>query len=256
MANLKPTQIVTGEVRISYEHLLKPYASQPNEEPKYSATLLIPKSDAATMQRINMAIQTAIQEASTGKWGMRIPQPPLPIHDGDGLREDNTPYSEECKGHWVVTASSKHPQEVVDINGNPIINATEIYSGMYARVCVNFFGYSAPRKKGIGCGLGPVQKIRDGEPLGGGRTNAQDAFSAQPAPAYPAQPAYPSQPTYAPPAPTYPAYPAQPIYAPQVPPPATYVPPQYQQPTAQPGYAPQPQLDPITGMPVGGIAGI
>lgn len=205
----KPTQVTTNEVRISYEHLLKPYAQQQGDEPKYSATLLIPKSDIGTKQRIDAAIQAAINEGVAGKWnGARPPQPPIPIYDGDGLRPSGEAFGEECRGHWVMTANSKQQQEIVDMQMNPIFDSTQVYSGMYARVVLNFFAYNAKGKKGIGCGLGPVQKTRDGEPLGG-RMSAVEAFgggfdpapSAFPAPApagYQAAPAqapagYPAQ---------------------------------------------------------------
>ncbi|NLT96820.1 MAG: DUF2815 family protein [Christensenellaceae bacterium] len=258
MANIKPTTVTTGEVRISYEHLLKPHANSnlPNAELKYSATLLIPKSDIATKQRIDAAIQAAIQEGITTKWGgVKPPQIPIPIHDGDGVRQSGEPYGPECKGHWVMTASSKQQPEIVDLNLQPIINATEIYSGMYARVCVNFFAYANAGKKGIGCGLGPVQKTRDGEPLAGG-ISAAEAFSgqggfappAQTAPGY-SQSAYPKQPT----PPWYtPAYPAAPPAAPAQP---------QQPPVPSPGTSAQPAgLNPITGQPyaqaAGGVMGL
>ena len=176
MSNNKPTIVTTGEVRISYEHLMKPYANQQGAEPKFSATLLIPKSDVATKQRIDAAIQAATQEGINSKWnGVRPPQVAIPIYDGDGVRPNGEPFGPECKGHWVMTASSRIRPEVVDLNLNPIIDATEVYSGMYARVNINFFPYNAAGKKGIGCGLGPVQKTRDGEPLGG-RITAAEAF--------------------------------------------------------------------------------
>lgn len=233
----KPTEVVTGEVRISYEHLLRPYANQAGAEPKYSATLLIPKADLATKQRIDAAIQAAIQEGVAGKWnGARPAQPAIPIYDGDGLRPNGEAFGEECRGHWVMTAGSKLQQEIVDLAGNPVISPTEIYSGMYARVFINFFAYHQAGKKGIGCGLGPVQKTRDGEPLGG-KVTAVEAFgAADPSGFYPVPPqtapAYPTA-AVAPPAPTAP-YPAQ----------------------ATPAYAPVPQIDPITGAPVSGIYGL
>ena len=74
--------------------------------------------------------------------------------------------------------------------GNPIINQSEVYSGMYGRVNVTFFPYSFGGKKGIGCGLGPVQKLRDGESLGGSAPSAAQVFGmAAPAP-QPATPQY------------------------------------------------------------------
>ena len=46
------TQITTGKVRFSYCNLFTPRAVQEGATPKYSVTLLIPKSDKATMQKI------------------------------------------------------------------------------------------------------------------------------------------------------------------------------------------------------------
>lgn len=175
------TTITTGEVRISYEHLMKPYdMNGREEEAKYSATLLIPKSDKATKQRIDAAIQTAIQEGVSSKWnGTRPPQLAIPIWDGDGLRQNGERFGPECAGCWVMTASNYQRQEIVDRNMNPIIDSTEIYSGMYARVCVSFFAYNSNGKRGIRASLGPVQKLRDGDPLGG-RITAADAFGTPP----------------------------------------------------------------------------
>lgn len=175
---MKATQLTTGEVRLSYEHLLKPYAQNPGADEKFSVTMLIPKSDIATKQRIDAAIQAAISEGVASKWGgVRPPQPPTPIHDGDGVRQSGEAFGDECKGCWVITASSKQRQDIVDAGLNPIIDPTEVYSGMYARVCLNFFAYNSNGKRGIGCSLGPVQKTRDGEPLGG-RITAAEAFGA------------------------------------------------------------------------------
>lgn len=233
MAKNNPQHVVTGRVRLSYVHLFTPYVNpNGNGEPKYSTTILLPKSDVATKQRIDAAIQAAIQAGITTKWnGVRPPQVAIPVHDGDGVRpSDGMPFGDECKGHWVFTASSKQPPQIVDLQLNPIINQTEIYSGIYARVSVQFFPYAVSGKKGIGCGLGNVQKLEDGEPLGG-RTTAEDDFKDLPFGDMPYQHAQP--------------YPQQPVY-----------------PQQQPVYPQQPQqpqqlVDPITGKPAGpGVMGI
>lgn len=255
------TNVTTGEVRLSYVNLFTPRANQPGEEPKYSVTALIPKSDTATMQRIQAAVQAAIAKgAADGFWAAGA-QPDVPIRDGDGLKpQSGEPYGPECKGHWVIACSSKQKQEVVDINMSPIIDQTQVYSGMYGRININFYPYNN-RKKGVGAGLGPVQKLRDGEPLGG-RVTADSAFGAAPPPTPPASWAPPQQgygqqsPAYGQPQYGQPAQQPQPGYSQQ--PPA----PQYgQQPPAYPpqqGYGqPQPpQVDPITGKPIGGIMGL
>ncbi|MDD4600752.1 MAG: DUF2815 family protein [Negativicutes bacterium] len=244
------TEVVTGEVRLSYVNLCQAFA-RPGQDPKFSTTILLPKADVATKQRIDAAINAAIQKGVSDKWnGVRPPVLGIPIHDGDGVRpSDGMPFGAECKGHWVFTASASATRkpEVVDMNMNPIINQSEIYSGMYGRVAVNFFPYNQNGKKGIGCGLGPVQKLRDGETLAGGISAAQ-AFGGAPAqpqqqfatPAQPQQPQYQAQYQMQPTAPTQ-----------------TYTPaPQYQAPVApapQQQYAApaQPQaIDPITGLPV------
>lgn len=172
--------VTTGEVRFSFCHLFKPYAYQPGQEEKYQVTVLVPKTDTATMQRINAAIEAAKQRGIADKWNGQCP-PILstPVYDGDGVRpSDGMPFGDECKGHWVFTASAKvdYPPEVVDKMGNPIINQSEVYSGMYGRVNVTFFPYMFGGKKGIGCGLGPVQKLRDGETLGGSMPSASQVF--------------------------------------------------------------------------------
>ena len=133
-----------------------------------------------------------------------------------------------------MTANSKQQQEIVDMQMNPIFDTTQVYSGMYARVVINFFAYNATRKKGIGCGLGPVQKTRDGEPLGG-RMSAAEAFGGGfDSASYPAPPPqYQAAPQQAPAG--YPAQPQQQYQA------ASAQPPQYQ---ATPAQAPANQFYP------------
>ena len=180
MENL--TNVTTGKVRLSYVHLFKPYAYQPGQEEKFQVTILVPKTDTDTMNRINAAIEAAKQKGISDKWnGVCPPIVPTPVYDGDGTRpSDGMAFGPECRGHWVFTASAKadYPPEVVDMNLNPIINQSEVYSGIYARVNVNFFPYAFGGKKGIGCGLGPVQKVADGEALGESAPTASQAFGA------------------------------------------------------------------------------
>ncbi len=219
---MNETAVTTGRARLSYEHLFQPYAHQSNQEAKYSVTILVPKSDIATKSRIDAAIAAATQNGISKCWnGAKPPIVAIPVYDGDGVRPTSgEPFGDECKGCWVFTASSKQAPQVVDLGLNPIINASEVYSGCYARVNVNFFPYNSNGKRGIGCGLNAVQKLEDGEPLGGGISVAE-AFGA-PAPV--AQPA------------------AQPAAAQQVFPTA---------PAAQPVYPQQAYaVDPLTGMPL------
>ncbi len=178
MYNNNPTRVLTGEVRLSYANLVTPRAnsSNPNAEPRYSVTLFIPKSDIAVKQNIDASIDAAATDAQARLWGgVRPPIMPIPIHDGDGVRDNGTAYGPECKGCWVITANSKQkPQVVHQSDINTELAPQDIYSGMYARVTINFYGYNQAGRRGIGCGLGNVMKTRDGEPLAGGASAAAD----------------------------------------------------------------------------------
>lgn len=176
MENLNGTR-VTVRGRLSYVHVFKPYASVPGAEEKYSTTILVPKTDVETKQKIDAAIKAATELGVSEKWnGVKPPTVPNPIWDGDGVKQNGEQFGPECKGHWVFTASAKadYPPQVVDRRVQPILDQSEIYSGCYANVAVNFFPYLFAGKKGIGAGLGNIQKIKDGESLAGGRTAEQD----------------------------------------------------------------------------------
>ena len=138
-----------------------------------------------------------------------------PVYDGDGKRPNGTDFGDECKGHWVFAASAKPDRRprVVDANVQDILDPAKVYSGVYGRVGVDFYAYSNPNKKGVGCALTNVQILRDGEPLTARSATAEEDFGA-PVPQQVPQPA------------------------------AQYG---YQPPT-QYGY--QPQINPITGLPM------
>lgn len=186
MANTNnPCHVVTGKVRLSYEHILKPYKSPnagPDDDPKYSVTVLVPKSDTATKAKLDAGIAAAKKrgmETKKYKDGTPIDKLPTPIWDGDGYRADG--YSEfgpEAKGCWVFTASTglDRKPRVVDSSLNDILDPTQIYSGIYGRVGVDFFPYNFAGKQGVGCSLCNVQKLEDGEPLGATRASAEDDF--------------------------------------------------------------------------------
>ena len=178
MYNGIATKVLTGEVRLSYVHLAEPYQNKQGGEPKYQCTLLIPKTDIATKADIDSAIAAAYEDGVQNKWkGARPQLKNALIYDGDGNKTDGTPFGAECKGHWVITASSPRSRKpgVVGIdNINVELAPTDIYSGMYARVTINFFSFDSHGSKGVGCGLGNVMKTRDGEALSGGASAASD----------------------------------------------------------------------------------
>lgn len=229
-------KVLTGEARLSYVNVVTPRAAQQGGEPKYSVTLLIPKSDVATKADIDASIQAAAQEAVSKVWGgVRPPQIRTPIYDGDGVRPSGVPFGEECRGHWVITASTKLKPQVVGMdNINVELAPSDIYSGMYGRATIRFFGYSNSGNKGVGCGLGNIMKTRDGEPLAGTASAASDFATVGNAVVQPQTPAA-AVPWETPAAPA--AYPSPAA-------PAAYPPP------AAPTYSQPGAINPFTGLPV------
>lgn len=173
MANQKSnTKVVTGVVRLSYANVWEP-ASINGGTPKYSVSLIIPKSDTKTIEAINAAVDAAIKDGAA-KFGGKIPNKAalkLPLRDGDIERED-----EAYKDSYFVNANSTTAPQIVDRSVQPILDRAEVYSGCYARVSVNFYAFNSNGNRGIACGLGNIQKVKDGEPLGG-RTSAADDFT-------------------------------------------------------------------------------
>ena len=173
---VNPTKIITGVCRLSYANIWQAKSIN-GGAPKFSTSVLIPKSDAVTVARVKKAIQAAYEEGEGKLKGNGKSVPPLaalktPMRDGDLERPDDPAY----EGHWFVNANSSTAPGVVDINRQPIIDTSEIYSGVYARVSLSFYAFNSNGNKGIACGLQNVQKVRDGESLGG-RTKAEDDFN-------------------------------------------------------------------------------
>lgn len=167
------TKVVTGIVRLSYANVWEPKSINGGAE-KYSVSLIISKSDTKTIADINAAVNAAIEEGK-GKFGGKVPNRAalkLPLRDGDIDRPEDESYADS----YFVNANSTTAPQIVDRLVQPILDRSEVYSGVYARVSVNFYAFNSNGNKGIACGLGNIQKIRDGEPLGG-RSNAEDDFA-------------------------------------------------------------------------------
>jgi hypothetical protein len=173
-----PCKVITGVCRLSYANIWQAKSIN-GGTPKYSTSVLIPKSDAATIAKIKAAIKAAFEEGETKLKGNGKTVPPLaslktPLRDGDTERPDDEAYA----GHWFINANSNTAPGVVDIDRQPILDTSEIYSGVYARLSLSFYAFNSNGNRGIACGLQHVQKIRDGEPLGG-KTRAEDDFATE-----------------------------------------------------------------------------
>lgn len=181
MAILKPklqpngTTLITGEVRLSYCHLLEP-ASINGSDPKYSVAVLVRKDDKETLRLIKEGVDNAVQAGKT-KNGEKFLAGKLkkPLRDGDDPEENK---GDEFKGCYFFNCNSNSKPTLVDQRMQPVTDPDVIYSGCYARVSVNFYPFDQKGSKGVAAGLNNVQKVRDGERLGGGKTDAFEEFEA------------------------------------------------------------------------------
>lgn len=159
--------------RFSYLHCWEP-DSVNGGDPKYSVSAIIPKSDTETIAKIKAAIEQAKKD-SVAKWGGKIPANlKLPLRDGDIDRPDDEAYANS----YFFNANSRQAPQVVDARVQPILDQNEVYSGCYGKISVTFYGYNSNGNRGIAAGLGNIQKLKDGESLGG-RSNAADDFETE-----------------------------------------------------------------------------
>jgi hypothetical protein len=173
------TKVITGETRLSYANLWEPKSIN-GGAPKYSVSLIIPKTDKRTLDKIKAAIQAAYTEGESKLKGNGKTVPALailktPLRDGDAERPDDEAYANA----YFINANSGTAPGIVDNQQEPqpITVRSEIYSGVYARASVNFYAFNSNGNKGIACGLNNIQKLRDGEPLGG-KSRAEDDFAS------------------------------------------------------------------------------
>ena len=174
-----PMKVITGpETRWSYANVWEPKSIN-GGTPKYSVSLIIPKSDTKTVEKIQAAIQAAYEEGQGKLKGNGKTVPALsvlktPLRDGDAERPDDPAYADS----YFSNANSASAPGIVDAGCQPIIDRSEVYSGVYGRASINFYAFNSNGNKGIACGLNNLQQIRDGEPLGG-KSRAEDDFATE-----------------------------------------------------------------------------
>ena len=174
---INPTKVITGpDTRWSYANVWQA-KSIDGGTPKFSVSLIIPKSDTVTVNKVKVAIQAAYEEGESKLKGNGKTVPSLsvlktPLRDGDLERPDDEAYNNA----YFINANSASAPGIVDADRQPIIDTSEVYSGVYGRASINFYAFNSNGNKGIACGLNNLQKIRDGEPLGG-KSRAEDDFA-------------------------------------------------------------------------------
>ena len=157
------TKVITGpRTRWSYANVWDPKSIN-GGTPKYSVSLIIPKSDRKTVEAIKAAIQAAYEEGESKLKGSGKTVPALsviktPLRDGDAERPDDPVYADA----YFINANSATAPGIVDADLNPILERS----------------FNSNGNRGIACGLNNLQKISDGEPLGG-KSRAEDDFSTE-----------------------------------------------------------------------------
>lgn len=165
MTTNQPTKAVIGPVRLCFVHLFEPHAFDGQTEEKYSCMILVPKDDKKNLAKIKKIQEEAIELGVKTKWGGKKPANlKTTLRDGDAEPPTD---GEEFEGCYFMNLSRKSAPGVVDGRCQRITDPTEVYSGCYANVSVNAFPYKAMGNVGVSVGLNHVQKVRDGEPLGG-----------------------------------------------------------------------------------------
>lgn len=168
---LDGTKVVTGKVRFSYLHVFEPQSIN-GSEPKYSVSLIIPKSDKETIKAIEKAIDNATEAGKSSKFGGRVPSNlKTPLRNGDEDRPDDENYADS----YFINANCKTKPGLVYKNGTPIEDELDVYSGCYGRASITFYAFNTNGNKGIACGLNNLMKLDDGESLGG-RVSAERDF--------------------------------------------------------------------------------
>lgn len=163
--------IIAG--RFSYFNGWEPKSIN-GSDPKYSISIIISKGDKKTVAAVQKAIEEAKKEGMA-KFGGKVPTNlKIPLRDGDIDRPDDPNY----KDSYFINANSKDAPQIVDAKVQPIIDRSEVYSGCYGKVSVNFYAFNINGNRGIAAGLGNIQKLKDGEALGG-KNRAEDDFEIE-----------------------------------------------------------------------------
>ena len=120
---MSTTKVITGKVRFSYVNIFKSRAFQAGQDAKYSVCLLIPKEDKATIKKIKAAIDAAVQDGISSKWGGKKPANlKQPLRDGDAERADEAP---EYEGMYFLNCNSTQKPGIVDKDLNEILDPDE-----------------------------------------------------------------------------------------------------------------------------------
>lgn len=146
----------------------------PDDDGVFRTSALIPKKDKALIAQIEEAIDEAKDYGKTAKWGGKIPRNlKIAFQDGDDTDLEKYP---ENEGHFLLNCRSKKKVGLVDIDRQPILDASEVYSGCWAYISVSSFAYDN-ESKGVSFFLNNIMKARDDEAFGAGSSTPEEDFA-------------------------------------------------------------------------------
>lgn len=172
--------VLSENTRWGYANVWEP-KSLNGERPKYSVSLII-KKGSPDMETIGNAIKEVYRNSSYVLTEADGTVPPLntlklPVRDGDVERKNDPIYA----GCYFINAYSVYAPGIVDIDLNEITDRSQVYSGCYGRASISFYAFNTGENSGIACTLHNLQKVKDGERLGGGNNASDDFKSFSPA---------------------------------------------------------------------------
>ena len=170
--------LITPKGRLSFPSLLRPDTGGQYSDDKFKGTLLFDKKDPAVMESLK-ALNAACKKVAEEAFGKGV-KVDMPFRDGNEKADKNEAYRDTI----MITAKSKYKPDVVSTDPNVHLTEDhEIYGGCYCRFSVIAFSYSQGKNRGVSLRLNNVQKLADGEPFGGTRSNATEEFGGVAAPA-------------------------------------------------------------------------
>jgi hypothetical protein len=173
-------KVTTPKFRVGYHSVFNGQVNDQGKR-KFDLTMVFePGQDLS-------ALEKAVKEAIAEEWGEKPPKnikTPFKRHTDEG--EDGERYCDKMPDLYTddedavfVRGSTYNPPGIIDRERNYIMEDSDFYSGCYARATVVAATYELQSgKKGVTLYVNNIQKLDEGDAIGGVRTKAEDDFEA------------------------------------------------------------------------------
>lgn len=168
----KTITLRTAKGRLSY-----PWLFGPNEDGKYSASLLFPKK--ADLSALNEAVDLAAKALFGPDYAKKYPKLKKPLLDtamSPAIGADAEAFPVFIRTSTRAD-SSRRPPQVVDHGANPVTDPGEVYAGRWAMLTITVRAYDRDGNKGVTCYLNNAQILEHADKLGGGGRSASEEFA-------------------------------------------------------------------------------